>query len=326
MSNLRDLASALESVVGHVGAVGWTALAFALCFQLAKLAATARAWQGILRASYPDAGVAFPGTFGAYLTAVGLNAVLPARTGEVARVALTKRMVPGSTYPALAATIVVETLIDAVLLVPVLVAALSLGLVAGGVLPWTSAGSVVVQHPVLVAAAAAAIVVLAAIILRAGLRRKEWLRDLAVEARRGFSVFGTRRGPLARVVAWQALSLLCRAGAVWWFLRAFHVSVTPRVVFAVLAVQVLATFVPLLPGGAGAQQAMLLVALGGVVPASALLGFSVGTQATVAAFDVVLALIAAVLLLRTLSFRRMFRSLRAEAAPTPHASLSPPEA
>ena len=323
MSDLRNMVDVLESIVGHVGAVSWVALAFGLCFQLVKLAATARAWQGILRASYPDAAVGFPGVFAAYLSAVGLNAVLPARTGEVARLALAKRMVAGSSYPALAATIVVETLIDAALLAPVLAVAVSVGLVAGGVIPWSNIAPVF-DHPGLIALAGIAVMILGAIVIRAGFRRREWLRALAVEARRGFSVFGARRGELARVAAWQAAALLCRVVAVWWFLKAFHLPATPRVVVAVLAVQVLSTLVPLLPGGAGTQQAMLLVVLGGLVPASALLGFSVGTQAFVAAFDVVLGLVAVAILLRTFNIRRSLRALHADRAASPPVSAPVP--
>jgi len=319
MSDLREFASALQNVLGHVGDVSLTALALALCFQFVKLAATARAWQGILRASYPESRVPFSGTFGAYLTAVGLNAVLPARSGEVARVALAKRMIPGATYPAVAATILVETLIDAVLLAPVVLAALGLGLLSAGVVPWSSVLPAVAGHPGLLAAGLTAFALVAALLLRAGIRRKAWLHGVVVEARRGLSVFGARRVELGRIAGWQIVALAARAGAVWWFLHAFHLPSTPRVVFAVIAVQALASLIPLLPGGAGAQQAMLLVALGGLIPASALLGFSVGTQATVAAFDVALGLIALALLLRTLHVRRSLRALRAERPASPPA-------
>ena len=51
---------------------------------------------------------------GSYLGGVGLNAITPARSGDVLKLFLVKRRVEGSTYPTLAATLVVETLFDAV--------------------------------------------------------------------------------------------------------------------------------------------------------------------------------------------------------------------
>ena len=62
----------------------------------------------ILRATYPDERIEFREIWGAYFAGYGFNAVIPARGGDVVRLFLTKTSVPNSSYPAVAATFVVE--------------------------------------------------------------------------------------------------------------------------------------------------------------------------------------------------------------------------
>src|SRR5205814_10348859 len=50
--------------------------------------------------------------WGAYFAGYGFNSVIPARGGDVIRLFLTKTSVPGSTYPAVAATFAVEAIFD----------------------------------------------------------------------------------------------------------------------------------------------------------------------------------------------------------------------
>ena len=64
---------------------------------------------------------------GAYLAGVGLNAITPARSGDVLKLYLVKHRVEGSTYPTLAATLVVETLFDAAVGIALLAWAVYLG-------------------------------------------------------------------------------------------------------------------------------------------------------------------------------------------------------
>ncbi len=68
----------------------------------------ARASYNILRAAYPDERFAFKYVWGAYFAGYGFNSVIPARGGDVVRLFLTKTSVPNSSYPAVAATFVVE--------------------------------------------------------------------------------------------------------------------------------------------------------------------------------------------------------------------------
>ena len=68
----------------------------------------ARASFNILRAAYPAERFNFREIWGAYFAGYGFNAVIPARGGDVVRLFLTKTSVPHSSYPAVAATFVVE--------------------------------------------------------------------------------------------------------------------------------------------------------------------------------------------------------------------------
>src|SRR5207248_1775297 len=80
----------------HLAAVGWTALGIGLLFHLLRLLARIPAWRNILRAAYPQARVPRRGVTGAYLAGVGVNSILPARSGDLLRLYLVKRRIQGS--------------------------------------------------------------------------------------------------------------------------------------------------------------------------------------------------------------------------------------
>jgi glycosyltransferase 2 family protein len=74
----------------------------------------------------------------------------------------------------------------------------------------------------------------------------------------------------------------------------------------VMSVQTISTLLPLTPGGAGAQQALLVATLEGPGPI-AVLTYSVGQQIAVAAWTVVLGAIALIVIFRTTDWRRLIR-------------------
>ena len=49
---------------------------------------------------------------GAYVAGVGVNAIAPARAGDVVKLYLVRHRIAGSAYPTLASSLVVETLFD----------------------------------------------------------------------------------------------------------------------------------------------------------------------------------------------------------------------
>ena len=128
---LQLIGDTAESLAGRLAGVSLVLLGIALVLHVAKLAARARAWHHIVRDAYPQ-GLRYRYSLGAYLAGIGVNAVVPARSGEVVKLALVKRQAPGTKYGGLASTLVTESMFDSV----VGAAALAAGLVVG----WTAFG------------------------------------------------------------------------------------------------------------------------------------------------------------------------------------------
>jgi uncharacterized membrane protein YbhN (UPF0104 family) len=138
--------------------------------------------------------------------------------------------------------------------------------------------------------------------------------------KQGLAILRQPRRYVREVAAWQGLGWLCRFGAFWFFLEAFNIGGSVANVMLVMSVQAIATIVPFTPGGAGAQQALLVATLEGPSRA-AVLSFSVGTQIAMAAWSVVLGFGAILLVFRTTDWRGLIQQAqddaeREEAAPS----------
>src|SRR3954447_25777296 len=118
---------AVGSFFSNLAAVRWPSLFFALLLFLAYLTLRSRASFNILRAAYPDSRFEFKRIWGAYFAGYGFNSVIPARSGDVIRLFLTKSSIPGSSYPAVAAAFFVEFGFDLSIAVPVLAFAFTQG-------------------------------------------------------------------------------------------------------------------------------------------------------------------------------------------------------
>ena len=90
--------------------------------------ARAWAWRNVLRAAYPADAIAFLPLSAAYLAGAGINAIVPAHAGDVTKVFLVKRQIPGSSYPAVTSSFLVQTVFDTSVGVLVLLYAISQGL------------------------------------------------------------------------------------------------------------------------------------------------------------------------------------------------------
>ena len=77
------------------------------------------------------------------------------------------------------------------------------------------------------------------------------------------AIFREPRRYLREVLAWQAVGWLLRFASFWLFLDAFHIGGSLDNVLLVMSVQAITGALPFTPGGAGAQQALLVVALDG---------------------------------------------------------------
>ena len=107
-----------------------TSFGIALLCLLAMQLARAWAWRNVLRAAYPEQRIPFLPLAAAYLAGAGINAVVPAHAGDVTKVFLVKRQIPGSSYPAVTSSFLVQTVFDTTVGILVLLYAISQGLLA----------------------------------------------------------------------------------------------------------------------------------------------------------------------------------------------------
>jgi uncharacterized membrane protein YbhN (UPF0104 family) len=310
---VHELIDAVQTFWSDLAAVKWGAVGIALALQLARLFCRSIAWRAIIAAAFPGIRVPLSRVSGAYFAGTGVNAVAPARSGDVVKLVLVKHEVAGTTYTTLAPTLIVETLFDAVVASVVLVWALVAGVLpALHVLPDlpTIDWAWPIHHPrpaIVVAAVWITVIVLLVVIWS----RK--VRDFREQIRHGFAILTEPTRFLKEVVSWQALSWALRIASVWFFLDAFHVPTTARNVMLVLAVQSLSTLLPFTPGGIGTQQGFLLYAFRDTaVPRAQLVSFSVGMQLATQAFTFAVGLIALLLLARTVRWKQLIAPERRE--------------
>jgi uncharacterized membrane protein YbhN (UPF0104 family) len=306
---IADFASSAESF-GHAAAaffdhladIEWTPFALALAFLAGMQLARAWAWRNVLHAAYPGVRISFLQLAAAYLAGAGINAIVPARAGDVTKVFLVKRQIPGSSYPAVTSSFLVQSVFDISVGLLVLLYAITQGLLPEPPqLPDLPAFelSFWAAHPRTFAIVTAALLLALAIAiyLLAHRVRRFWDR-----VKQGVTILGQPRRYLREVAAWQGLGWLFRFAAFWFFLEAFQIGGSFGNVMLVMSVQAIANVVPFTPGGAGAQQALLVATLHGP-SRSAVLSFSVGTQIAMAAWSVVLGFAAMFLVFRTTDWR-----------------------
>jgi uncharacterized membrane protein YbhN (UPF0104 family) len=297
----------------HLSEIHWTTFAIALLFLLAMQLARAWAWRNVLRASYPDKRIPFLPLAAAYLAGAGINAVVPAHAGDVTKVFLVKRQIPDSSYPAVTSSFLVQTVFDTSVGILVLLYAISQGLLPPlPQIPDLPAFEISfwADHPKTLAIATAALLLAIAvgIFLLAHRVRRFWAR-----VRQGLVILTEPSRYLREVAAWQGIGWLCRFAAFWFFLEAFGIPGSIGSVMLVMSVQAIANIIPFTPGGAGAQQALLVATLSGP-SRTAVLSFSVGTQIAMAAWSVVLGFAAILLVFRTTDWRGLIRDAQEEAA------------
>jgi uncharacterized membrane protein YbhN (UPF0104 family) len=247
---------------------------------VAGLLLRATAWWSVLSAAVPSRRAPWRGVTGAYLAGTGVNNVIPARGGDVARVVLATRAVPGACCPTIASSLLVETLLDTLIGASLIVWAVSTGALPFQLLsPQLPGGSWTLI--------AAALAVPIALVVVACLVRDRAAAAL-VEARRGFAILASPRAYLVRVALPQVMAWMLRVLAMYCFLHAFHIDGQMNHAALALLAGSVTTLVPLTPGGVGTQQALLVVLLAGVAAPAAVLSFSLGTQLVITVVNVTL--------------------------------------
>lgn len=304
MDDVRGFLDACQAFFDTIASVAFWPLLLAVTLHVVKLLLRGRAWQNILKSSYPESHVPYWGVFGSYMAGVGVNSLAPARGGDVVKLYLVRRQVNGSSYPTLASSLVVETLFDFVVSSVLFLWAIKLGILPG--LPDLPAlpafdWAFVVRHPVIAAFIGC---VLIGLIIIGMSWASHHVAQFGEKLAQGFAILHDRRAFLTGVVTWQAASWLARGAAVYFFLEAFHIPASVEATVTVLVVQGLSTLLPFTPGGAGTQQAVLVYAFSGTAAASTVLGFSVGMQLVTTAVNVVLGFGFIAIMLRTLRWKQ----------------------
>jgi uncharacterized membrane protein YbhN (UPF0104 family) len=296
---------AIGVFVHHLAAVRWDALGIAVGCHLLKLVAVSRAWRNVVAAAYPEARVSWPRMFAAYVAGTGVNAIVPARGGDVVKLAIAKRRVEGATYTTLAATIVLMTLFDSVVAGAFVLWAVTLGVLPGlDVLPDLPSFDFgwFLRHPRVGLALVGGVLVL---LLAGGVWAARKIEEFWRRVRQGFAILADRPRYLRKVVLWQLVDWSLRLATVFWMLRAFSLPATLHNALLVQVSQSLATVFPFSPSGIGTEQALLLYVLRGKATRTVLLSFSVGMRITLTVVNALLGFSAILLTLRTLRWRRV---------------------
>ena len=272
-----------------------------------------RGWHTILRAAFPEATDLRPrDVIRAYLAGAGVNAIVPARGGDVVKLALVRRRIEGARYATLAATFIPETLFETAFGAGLVAWALAMGFIpvptTSGELPALDV-SLVIGHP--------------------RRRRSCWccsassgrrlVRALRGALRQGTAILCSPRRFLLGVASWQALARLIRLGSFAAFMAAFGLPVTPATVVLVMAAQGGGRILPLAPASAGLRLAMLsygfVEVTGRPVDIAAITAFTFGVGAVMAISGLAVATVILAQEFGTLSPRRALRAARSSASP-----------
>jgi uncharacterized membrane protein YbhN (UPF0104 family) len=311
-SNFEAFFSRAAEFFRHLSEIEWTTFGIALLCLLGMQLARAWAWRNVLRAAYPDKPIPYRPLAAAYLAGAGINAIIPAHAGDATKVFLVKRQIPDSSYPAVTSSFLVQTIFDTSVGILVLLYAITQGLLPPlPQIPKLPAFEISfwAENPRILAITVGVLLlaIVVAVYLLAHRVRRFWAR-----VRQGLVILREPRRYMREVFAWQGVGWLFRFAAFWFFLEAFGIGGSFGNVMLVMSCQAIANVVPLTPGGAGAQQALLVATLSGPSRA-AVLSFSVGTQIAMAAWSAVLGFLAILLVFKTTDWRGLIRQAEEEA-------------
>jgi Lysylphosphatidylglycerol synthase TM region len=281
----RSARHALELIAQQVVTVAPAWLLAGVLLHLLQQVVRTRAWFNIIRAAYPEAReLRARDVTRAYMAGAGLNGVIPARGGDLAKLYLIRRRAPGTRWSTLIATFVPETLFEIVVGIGLVIWALSLGFLpvptAPSELPSLDI-SLIVRHP-FVSTGAAAVAGVALLLLFRTLRRRA--RDLLQHLRQGLAILDRPRDFVRGVVGWQVLARIIRLGSLACFMVAFALPVTVSTVVLVMAAQGGGRIIPIAPVSAGLRLAMLtygfVAVTGDAVDIASITAFAFGMGAT----------------------------------------------
>ena len=314
LADLHSFFHSVDQFFSNLAAVNWTSLLLALLFFSGYLVLRSRGIFNILQAAYPHERFQWREIWGAYVAAAGFKNVVPAGGANVIQIFLTKTSINRSSFPAVTAAISVGAIFDTFMSVVIMLFAFT-----QGVFPkppdFSKLGAFDLSyfaqhiHFTLFLLTMLGVLAVVAFGLLSARVRAFWAR-----VRQGFTILRDRRRYLREVCSWQAAAWVCRLTAFFFMLEAFHIGGSVRNALLVQGVQVVSTIVPLTPGGAGVQQALLVTVFAGAASSSRVAAYSVGQQIALAAFALALGFIALVAIFHIRSFKEVIRRGREQQA------------
>jgi glycosyltransferase 2 family protein len=250
-------------------AVEWEWVVVAIALNLLSVVARALAWTIVIHSAMEPPRPRVPLVFSAFSVGLFANALLPGRVGELARVAVLTRKMPGrkGAWAALVGTVFAHRVFD---IVPVLL--LILYVVATASIPGSARATLlfVIGFGV-------------GLFVFAFISARRHHHEMAIEGlgpvRRlltmGRSGLGVMRSPAgaAAAIFFQILGWTCQLLAVYTAMRAFDIHAPLPAAGVVLLVMNVVTILPFWPGNVGLVQ---------VAIASALVGYGVAYSTGVA--------------------------------------------
>jgi uncharacterized membrane protein YbhN (UPF0104 family) len=262
-------------VADAFAAVRWEWVVVAIALNLVSVLVRALGWTIVIGQALPPPHPRFPLVFSAFSVGLFANAVLPGRIGELARIGVLTRRLPGreGVWASLLGSVFAHRMFD---VVPSL-ALVAYVLLSAKVPHWAYTSLFVVLgigFALLTFGVASA--------RRPTTRRLEELgpiRRLVTMARYGLGVL---HSPLPALGAafFQCLGWFCQLLAVYVAMRAFHIHAPLAAAAVVLVLMNVATLFPLWPGNIGLVQAAIALPLIGYGVAKARgIAYGFGLQA-----------------------------------------------
>jgi glycosyltransferase 2 family protein len=267
-------------------AVTWSWVFAAVGLNLLSVLARSVAWDTAIKQSVAPPTPPYRLVFSAFCVGLFANVVLPARAGELARVAVLRRRMPGrkGTTATLVGSVFAHRVFD---LFPVIVLVIWV-LFAAKIPRWAYTSLALVLIGGLV------FFLVAVLLARHRHRELEGLgrvRKLVHRAREGLAVM---RSPLAAVkaVSFQTLGWIFQLLAVWVAMYAFNIHEPIAAAGLVLVLMNVATIFPVWPGNVGLVQIAVATPLVGYGVAYAHgFAFGIGLQAIEASVGVGIGLV-----------------------------------
>lgn len=237
--------------------VRWPWIVLAVALNLFSVVVRAAAWNTVIREAVPAPRPGFRLVFSAFCVGLFANAVLPGRVGEIGRVAVLARRLPGrrGIFATLVGTVFAHRMFD---LLPTTM--LVIWVLSFAHLPHWAVMTIILVLGIGVALFAFAI---AGSRLQPGTLLEEGIgraRELVVRARVGLAVM---RNPLASAAAagFQFLGWVFQLLAVYAAMRGFRIYEPLVAAGLVLLMMNVVTVLPFWPGNVGLVQAAVAVSL-----------------------------------------------------------------